>query len=117
MPLAQSTLTRGPWLAPPPPSFDPNQSVPALDDALLDTSRASLETGHSRSPAIGSLDGVSATNPPFAHAMIPPPQYTQPEVESRGLSRGMVVALTTAILLPPALLMGAILGYLIALRW
>jgi eukaryotic-like serine/threonine-protein kinase len=117
MPLAQSTITRGPWLAPPPPIVDPLPLVPLTGDALPFTSRSTADTGAVRSPAAGTWEGASQTNVSGPEAGVPPPPYLEAvSNENHAISRGMLVALTVAILLPPALLLGAILGYMIGLR-
>ncbi|MCU0707161.1 MAG: serine/threonine protein kinase [Pirellula sp.] len=117
MPLAQSTITRGPWLAPPPPVVDPLPMSPLTGEALSLTSRSSVDTGAVRSPAVATWDGVSQTNASEPEGVVPPPPYLEATArENHQVSRGMLVALTVAILLPPALLLGAILGYMIGLR-
>ncbi len=117
MPLSQSTLTRSPWMAPPPPIVEPTSPVHGPEDATHETSRPSMETDKSRSHVSGGgVAGVEGAS----HSMIPPPQSHSPlshsmeRGTSHGMSRGMLVAMTIALILPPAVLLGAILGYLIA---
>jgi serine/threonine protein kinase len=116
IPLAPSMATRGPWLAPPPPVVDPPSMEAPIEDRLAPTSISSLDTGAMRSPAVGTWEGGSLTNVGESQGGMPPPPNTElitPE-KSR-ISRGMLIALTIAIVLPPSLLIGAILGYLIGL--
>lgn len=47
--------------------------------------------------------------------MPPPPNAEVNLTQANRISRGMAIALTIAIVLPPTLLLGAILGYLIGL--
>jgi serine/threonine protein kinase len=116
LPVAQSNWTRGPWMAPPPvmPEFGLPTNPP--DEVLYETSMNSLETHPSRgefeSHSVGenSLPGSRSNAPP-------PPQFLNNEANPVGtMSRTMLVAMTIAVVLPPALLIGAILGYLIAYR-
>lgn len=116
IPISHSTMTRGPWLAPPPPILEPASPGLANDEAHHETSRLSMETGQSRSAGTAPSEGMSATIPPFSSVMVPPPQYLQPDLTGSGsMQRGMLIAMTVAVLLPPALLIGAILGYLFAI--
>lgn len=114
LPVAQSTLTRVPWMAPPPSIPDGAGATPALEDPLQETSLNSLETNPSRngSEANSELPSGMPSRPPIP----PPPQFLNGESNLGEMSRSMLVAMTIAVVLPPALLVGAILGYLIAYR-
>ncbi len=118
-PIAQTTLTRGPWLAPPPPVLE----LSSTNDGAINRS-ASLR---SNSPvvteeSIQETSIQSGTNslsrvPPTIHVP-PPPQIdfgTQPPTLQTGMSKPMLIATTIALCLPIALLIGMIIGYLIAL--
>jgi serine/threonine protein kinase len=119
IPLAHTTLSRGPWLAPPPPAVEPLHLAPPNDELLQETSRVALDTSASQSRAdVASFSGgLSQPQEPGHPSILPPPQHLQTEwTTSSQLSRPMLIALTVALVLPPALLIGAILGYLIAFR-
>ena len=117
VPIAQTTITRGPWLAPPPPVLDtglgsdPGSPKPLgsriapLDESLQDTSFAS---------------GTNSINRPPVPLSAPPPPQLQTSLEANlpvgQTSKAMLIGMTIAIVLPPALVLGMILGYLIALQ-
>lgn len=114
--ITQPRMSRGPWSSPPPPALDPEfganpddlaqeGSIHSNDSSLAQ--RNSIENqlfsdsrgqpGGELDILMGSLDiGRNTKNPS---------------------NRGMVIGLTVAILLPPALLVGAIVGYLIGLKY
>jgi len=117
MPVAHSPLTRGPWLAPPPPIVDHLSLPPFLEESHQETSRASMETGHSRGDAPATSEAYSTAHPPQSSPMLPPPQPFHLERQpASGMSRPMLIAMTMVVVLPTALLIGAILGFLIAFR-
>lgn len=141
MSVGSMGLTRSPWMAPPPPSHEYEKRQ--LDEATLDTS-AALDLnqttwnqpgqdeasawppyemdGHSSldassPPAIEQSSAASLNETGSASTVLPaiPPAIAQPTaVAANKLSTAMVIALTIAIAVPPALLIGAILGYLAA---
>jgi serine/threonine protein kinase len=114
--LNQSIVSQGPWLAPPPPVVDLLPSLPAIGDPMAATSIDSLETGTERQLPTGSGDGRISTNQEGYDGLVPPPPYVElRKRELNEISQGMLIALTIAIVLPPTLLMGAILGYLLGL--
>lgn len=132
-------MSRSPWMAPPPPSDEPeldaaNQTGNATnrksdrgDLSFADNDRSG--SGES----LGSIAAVSsdgATSRPRAtedEGMFPMIGVDGPAPETpaqlatatpfnpagnSGMSKGMVIALTAAIVIPPAVLVGAILGYI-----
>ncbi len=110
---------RSPWMSPPPPLNDDDKAepreeeTPSLNDSWSDpppTKDQSTDEGQSsRTQADRSLSSSSSTSS-FGESQ----SQIQPAPTS--MSINMVVALTVAICLPPALLVGAILGYLVAQR-
>ncbi len=114
MPLAPSTLTRSPWLAPPPPVVDLNAGASVSDEANQETSMHSMETSQSRAGGSVSAGGLESAER-RSREMVSPPQFIgQLAPQENAMSPAMLVAMTIAIVLPPALLIGAILGYLIS---
>ncbi|MEQ1826214.1 MAG: serine/threonine-protein kinase [Pirellula sp.] len=110
--LHQPKMSRGPWSAPPPPALEP-EAPPISDDVVQETSAQSGDSHqpHSGLPNSQDLFGNSQANGPSSDSVQtiindPDKMNTQ--------SPSMAVALTIAILLPPALLIGAIIGYLVA---
>lgn len=110
------TISRSPWASPPPPvsEFEPLQ----LDDLTNDMGGMLQDTSLSNA-------GGSETNPARKTASPPPPvdniPISTPAVGKQSNTRdnpsiGITIALTAAALVPPALLIGAILGYLLATR-
>jgi serine/threonine protein kinase len=114
--LAPSLVSRGPWLAPPPPVVEILPSISSTADPLAATSIDSLDPGTVRNPGPGSLDGKAPNTAGGSEDQVPPPPYPESSVaEGNRTSQGMLIALTISIVLPPALLLGAILGYLIGM--
>jgi len=102
--MAYPTMTRSPWTAPPPPTLE-SELAPLPDDTLQETSLSSHETNQSNAGSKRSI-----INPPL------PVESADPTDKSNKISIGMAIALTAAVLLPPSILIGAVLGYLIAIR-
>lgn len=116
MPLAPSTLTRSPWLAPPPPVVDVNAGAVVSDESNQETSMPSMDTSQSRAGGNASAGGLQSADL-HSREIISPPQFVgQPANQEKAMSQAMLIAMTIAIVLPPALLIGAILGYLISYR-
>jgi eukaryotic-like serine/threonine-protein kinase len=115
--LAQPMMSRGPWTAPPPPSLEPDIPLGA-EEVAQETSNYSNDSNQQQNP-----DALPESFAPLGNAhILENSQGMLPSFESpaqRGTtqhSKGMIIALTVAILLPPALLIGAIIGYLVAIR-
>ncbi len=102
--MAYPTMTRSPWTAPPPPTLE-SELAPLPDDTLQETSLSSHETNQSNAGSKRSI-----INPPLTV------ESADPTDKSNKISIGMAIALTAAVLLPPSILIGAVLGYLIAIR-
>jgi eukaryotic-like serine/threonine-protein kinase len=122
VPIAQTTITRGPWLAPPPPMLDtgagsdpgalkslPNRNPAIGEESFQDTS---FPSGPTSANHTANQPGLLSTAPP-------PPQFhlAQESMQDSGqMPRNMLVGMTIAIILPPAMVIGMILGYLLASR-
>lgn len=118
-------MSRSPWMAPPLPSDDDDRSSGEL--AQASQARRVTHTQLAEPPwgEANSDDGLSAeTQEPSGSAtesatetpLFPPIEPSvSPTSSPRGtFSTGLVIALTVAVVVPPALLIGAILGYLSA---
>ena len=110
------TISRSPWASPPPPvsEFESLQTDEVANDLGVMLQDTSLSNA-----------GGSETNPVKRTASPPPPVDNIPfaspssgqQTNARdNTSMGITIALTAAALVPPALLIGAILGYLLATR-
>lgn len=113
-----NAMTKSPWLAPPPPSHE--LRIPPIDDEHGSAVSGNSLSAHDTARPGSSIQDTVAPPP------VPPSVDDQPSAiaaslarpasariaERKRLSRGMIVALTIAIVVPPALLLGAILGYL-----
>jgi hypothetical protein len=78
--------------------------IPSGDESMQDTSFAS---------GTNSINGNQVPNP-----APPPPQLgSEPIVQNAQMSKAMLIGMTIAIVLPPALVIGMILGYLIAAQF
>lgn len=126
-------MTRSPWMAPPPPSHEDDRSGDQLvgstappantaagypeppwsnsSDSLSADSTVAQGDSHT-APAIGTPEFLPAVAAALPSQLAPPPAALS-HVRPR-LSTSMIVALTVAIVVPPALLVGAILGYIAA---
>jgi eukaryotic-like serine/threonine-protein kinase len=114
--ITQPRMSRGPWSSPPPPSLDsetganpedigPDASIHSNDSSLAQ--RNSIENQlflESRGQTANDLDTFMGS------------QSAELKTKSP-VNKSMVIGLTVAILLPPALLVGAIIGYLIGLKY
>jgi hypothetical protein len=79
---------------------------PAMEESLQDTSFAS---------------GTNSVNRPQGSGVAPPPPQiqfgSQPTTDTAPMSKAMLIGMTIAIVLPPALVIGMILGYLMAAQF
>lgn len=111
-------LSRSPWQAPPPPDSE-NSSDPALvlqaaeDSQMRSATEASEQVSGIGSQAIRSGQALSELEKP----PVPVDMTVSTSLASTGTSVAVIVALTLAIALPPALLIGAIIGFLIKQNW
>lgn len=110
--MHQPKLSRGPWSAPPPPIIEP-EAPPISEEIVQETSKTSNDSAQRNAPGTGFDlfdQGSNAKHDMnFAESVN---EKKSTAVDERG--SGMAVALTIAILLPPALLVGAIIGYVVA---
>ena len=115
--LSTARLAPSPWMAPPPPLDVDNSNPPSIDD--LNNQQSSLAS----SPGLnlsanqgGSSSSVDANKPSLVRARsvssdsIAPTSPLPPD----HLSPWLVVSLTLAVAIPPTLVIGAILGYLLS---
>ncbi len=114
--ITQPRMSRGPWSSPPPLSLDPDAAV-LQDEFAQEASLHSNDSNPSqRNFSENQLQADSRGLPIDAVESLGTNQDSA--VKNRLVaSKGMVIGLTVAILLPPALLVGAIIGYLIAIKW
>jgi len=128
------SLSRSPWMAPPPPSHD--QEKQAAETSSRDTVSLAQRTQPTWNTAGGSDGALQDSRPDSSqpevssHDKHPLPEFGSgshtsldlpqamagelPASSSQRMSVGMIIALTIAIAVPPTLLLGAILGYLAA---
>lgn len=113
--ITQPRMTRGPWSSPPPLSPDPDTAV-SQDEYVQEASLHSNDSNPSQrnfpeNPLLADSRGL-----PIDAVEASITRQDSPVKDKVQASRGMVIGLTVAILLPPALLVGAIIGYLIAIK-
>lgn len=99
--LPPPRMTRGPWSAPPLPQLD-SESLATKEDAQQETSIHSIDSNQANCVLPDNLQSMRQVIPDV------------PVMQAKSAS--VLIALTVAVLLPPALLIGAIIGYLIAIR-
>lgn len=102
--MSTALLAKSPWMAPPPPlDQDSDPELSHADDNLSQQSSA---------PSSGQ-DSTSRP-PPFESGKSANPRLPPKADPSTTMSRGMLIALTLAIAIPPAMVIGAIFGYLLS---
>ncbi len=145
MGVGSLSMSRSPWMAPPPPSHEPDKfEIASVADTGL-VEQYSQPTWNTTGGSDGALTDSPVGSPHFIASQqdeLPLPEFSaggshgslatgldasqdslvavKPMQSSAGkasdnrLSTGMIIALTIAIVIPPTLLLGAILGYLAA---
>ncbi len=119
--LTSLRMTRSPWMAPP-PSMEPPVELP--DESLIESTGFSLEasqtTHRSRDShsnrSLGVLPPIQAASPSQHTSTMPASNSHIPSVSTTVHSTNntwMIVAMTIALVLPPALVVGAILGFIL----
>lgn len=115
VPIAQTPITRGPWLAPPPPMLD---AGPGTDPSGLKSTVARVPSADESMQDTSFTSGTNSMHRAQASGIAPPPPQVQMGSELKlanaPMSKAMLIGMTIAIILPPALVIGMILGYLIA---
>jgi eukaryotic-like serine/threonine-protein kinase len=110
-------MSRSPWASPPPPVWEPEPTTIASGEIPGDASVGPQET--SQSYAENSETNPSSRHvsppPPVDHSSLSFPSSERPTKEPKQ-PFWLTVALIAVILVPPALLVGAIVGYLLATR-
>lgn len=118
--LTTGQMSRSPWMAPPPPSMEPTVEVimENADDNHNESTGLSLDASQGTNRSYGTGQGIPPTNQL-------PPQIPGSQISLSTSSAGtdapttpqthphMLIALTVAMVLPPALLVGAIIGFLL----
>lgn len=114
--LGSVGLTRSPWMAPPPPSHEDSGESVAGDRTSLSAEYPGSTDGYMGQETKGQLPPVPVESQIFIEAapLTVPPSFGV--ANSTTTSNAMIIALTVAIVVPPALLLGAILGFIIASR-
>ncbi len=114
--ITQPRMSRGPWSSPPPPSLD-SDSPSSQDEAGLEASIHSNDSNPSQKSALeNQLFSDSRGLPNSSGDSFATILQNTPTKNRNTSNKGMVIGLTVAILLPPTLLVGAIIGYLIAMK-
>ncbi len=113
--ITQPRMTRGPWSSPPPLSPDPDTAI-SQDENAQEASLHSNDSNPSQrnfpeNPLLADSRGL-----PIDTVEASSTRQDSTVKDKVQASRGMLIGLTVAILLPPALLIGAIIGYLIAIK-
>ncbi len=113
--ITQPRMTRGPWSSPPPLSPDPDTAI-SQDENAQEASLHSNDSNPSQrnfpeNPLLADSRGL-----PIDAVEASSTRQDSTVKDKVQASRGMLIGLTVAILLPPALLVGAIIGYLIAIK-
>jgi eukaryotic-like serine/threonine-protein kinase len=110
---------RSPWMSPPPPLTEDEKAESrgeepsGLNDSWADATPARDQSTDGEQPSRTVPDrSMSLSGSASSFGDVTTPNQAAPN----SMTTSMVVALTVAICLPPALLAGAILGYLVAQR-
>ena len=113
--LQQPRMSRGPWSAPPPPAQE-TEPQSLTDEVSQETSIHSNESNQVKNALPESLAVVEGEGGAFDSFDISRGTNSVTTYGPKQTSKEMIIALTIAIMLPPALLLGAIIGYLVALK-
>lgn len=127
--LTSTRLIRGPWAAPP-PSLE--HSVELVDDGAFESTGLShdgsqtLRSGELSESSLGVVPSPSSVMPPPvqgsriapAAGIVGKPSSSNPALSGTmapkaKFSSGMIVAMTIALIVPPALVIGGIIGFLL----
>ena len=113
--ITQPRMTRSPWSSPPPLSSDPENAV-SQDENAQEVSLHSNDSNPSQrnfpeNPLVADSRGL-----PIDMIESSSTSLNSSVKNKSHASKSMVIGLTVAILLPPALLIGAIIGYLVAIK-
>jgi serine/threonine protein kinase len=118
--VSTARLSRSPWLAPPPPLDHESESSPS--DAHQELHAQESWGAASANASFGSGSQFDPIMLPGGPREVAPPVHStgslamssaQSAHRPRGMSPPMLVALVLAIAIPPALVIGVILGYLL----
>lgn len=115
--LSTARLTPSPWMAPPPPLDVDNNNPVSIDDLSNQQSSMASSPGLNLSANQGgSNSSVDANKPTFVRARsVSSDSIATASPSPPGhLSPWLVVSLTLAVAIPPTLVIGAILGYLLS---
>ena len=114
--LSTARMTRSPWMAPPPPMDTDIESPSEPNEELLSNESSVGGTGSANfGPAAAPFDALkSQISARDSSPLSSTASSSQPLSQLRRMSPSMLVALTLAIAIPPALVVGAILGYLLS---
>ena len=117
------SMMKTPWLAPPPPSHDEEwldqgsqgSEVPADDTSVGHSGQSTGQTsGHSEITPVEPASSYKNAYPGIQSDSEVVTDVSDRNAGKRQFSAGMIVALTVAVILPPAILLGAIIGYIFA---
>lgn len=115
--MSNARMGRSPWMAPPPPMDQDNdsQAEPTDEGHVQESSMGSFGPANfgPTSVPLDALKGLSSQREPSAPGASLG-SASLPLGQLRRMSPTMLVALTLAIAVPPALVIGAILGYLLS---
>ncbi|GAB5403653.1 MAG: hypothetical protein Aurels2KO_18840 [Aureliella sp.] len=109
-PVGAVSIAPMPWMAPPPPGHGP------VAESLSDSADASgTDVAESTQQVDGDHQHTPISDaPPLPSDPLPSPAPSPTlNTSQQRFSSGMIVALTLAIAVPPALLIGAIVGFLV----
>ncbi len=113
--LSTARLSRSPWQAPPPPlDVDANNAISIEDLSNQQSSMASSQGLNLSTNQAGSLSNTDASKQSIARPRSFSEPITSSPLPADTFSPWLVVSLTLAVAIPPTLVIGAILGYLLS---
>lgn len=114
--ISQPRMSRGPWSSPPPQSLDadsPSGQEELSQEASIHSNDSSWSQRNLQASPLATAETPSETNQGGEDLISLMQQI--PAKSKASTSKSMLIGLTIALLLPPALLIGAIIGYLVAM--
>lgn len=114
------TMLKTPWLAPPPPSHDESEWLHSQVSSDSRSSEAiNSDTDHKQqttgqSAVLADSESYQKTYPSIDSEDTPSVANAPSTSPKKQMNTSMIVAITVAVILPPAILIGSIIGYVLA---
>ncbi len=108
-------LGKSPWLPPPPPTDSESSAATDLSDEWPSRQESSLSRAKNNAATLEASWPQQETDNSNLAPPLPPIEghLSPPNPETKSMPSSMIIGITLAVALPPAILVGAIIGFLI----